>query len=37
MAASMLIKQRYLSRIVGRRRGLRRRLVGALLIGRLAS
>jgi len=37
MAASMLVKQRHLSTIVGRRRGLRRRLVGALLIGRLAA
>ena len=31
----MVVKQRHLSRIVGRRRGLRRRLVGA--VGRLAA
>jgi hypothetical protein len=37
MAASMLVKQRQLNRIVGRRRGLRRRLVGALLISSLAA
>jgi hypothetical protein len=37
MAASMLVKQRHLSRIVGRRRGLRRRLAGALRVGRLAA
>jgi len=33
----MVVKQRHLSKIVGRRGGLRQRLVGALLIGRLAA
>jgi hypothetical protein len=35
MTASMLVKQRHLSKIVGRRRGLRRRVVGA--VGRPAA